>query len=387
MPAHVKSGTARRAAPQIAVDLGRLVWPISPTTFLQRYWQKRVFQSHASALRVRAITREIGGTDIRNIAAQCGAVLAILGRHVLSSISIGQALVLLEHAEATLQMRFAGPLADSANRLGKQLKVVGRAVIPGVYVSNHGGVPPHWDQNDNFTIQLQGVKEWKVSDENVVAGALKEGYEELQGGFMPERPMPPTEWKHVQLVPGSVLYVPRGYWHSTTTIAPSISLNLLVKPNPWADVITEDLRRHLMRFPEWRKTAHYRSQEAEAYWKLLREELVSITFAQTRKKISPSLAKRLTDRVAFRRAFRAQWRVEGNKGDDVVITIGTSDGRRDAVQVPIRLLPLCRWVSGQSREFKLEDCLESVVGEARDSVKRLVELLVDSGFLEVVRTD
>jgi 50S ribosomal protein L16 3-hydroxylase len=55
--------------------------------------------------------------------------------------------------------------------------------------------------------------------------------------------------------PGCVLFVPRGYWHETTTEEDSLSLNFTFSQPTWADVFTKSLQELLLRSPEWRELA------------------------------------------------------------------------------------------------------------------------------------
>jgi 50S ribosomal protein L16 3-hydroxylase len=59
----------------------------------------------------------------------------------------------------------------------------------------------------------------------------------------------------VVMKPGCVLFVPRGYWHETTTEEDSLSLNFTFSQPTWADVFTKSLQEVLLRSPEWRDLA------------------------------------------------------------------------------------------------------------------------------------
>jgi 50S ribosomal protein L16 3-hydroxylase len=78
----------------------------------------------------------------------------------------------------------------------------------------------------------------------------------------------------IELKPGSMLFVPRGYWHSTEAQGEALALNFTFTAPTWIDLFTTALRSRLALSPEWRETANgvsdsNRRDEAEAYLETL----------------------------------------------------------------------------------------------------------------------
>ncbi|MGW4201962.1 cupin domain-containing protein [Streptomyces sp. NPDC004726] len=95
-----------------------------------------------------------------------------------------------------------------------------------------GGFPEHWDDHDVFVIQLLGRKNWRVQ-------------QPTRKWPMPEDTgEPPTEYANDwTLTPGSVLYLPRGWWHKVTPLSePSLHLTIGVLRPTNADFMTWLLR-------------------------------------------------------------------------------------------------------------------------------------------------
>ena len=65
----------------------------------------------------------------------------------------------------------------------------------------------------------------------------------------------PKDHLEFDMRPGCVLFVPRGYWHSTSTDENSLSLNFTFSQPTWADVFTKSLQELLLSSPEWRELA------------------------------------------------------------------------------------------------------------------------------------
>ncbi len=133
-----------------------------------------------------------------------------------------------------------------------------------VYATPDGkGTAPHFDQNINFVLQIHGTKIWKMAPNHDVINPLTRH----TMGLMPdpemmsylEKPLPeamPENFQSFELKPGSLLYVPRGHWHSTEAEGDALALNFTFTAPTWIDLLTAALRGRLALSPEWRETAH-----------------------------------------------------------------------------------------------------------------------------------
>ncbi len=133
-----------------------------------------------------------------------------------------------------------------------------------VYATPAGcGTRLHFDANINFIVQLHGSKIWRLTENNSVKNPTERftaGSFEMSSAL--ERQchatlldQMPDDCLEVDMHPGCVLFVPRGYWHETTTHEDSLSLNFTFSQPSWADVFTKSLHQHLLQFPEWRALA------------------------------------------------------------------------------------------------------------------------------------
>jgi hypothetical protein len=107
-------------------------------------------------------------------------------------------------------------------------EVIERALRAFVFINMYAswgalpGVDDHWDDHDVFVLQVTGHKNWRV-------------HPATRMWPMPEDfgTEPPPEYEHDwTLVPGSVLYLPRGWWHRVTPVnEPSLHLTIgILKP-------------------------------------------------------------------------------------------------------------------------------------------------------------
>lgn len=126
-----------------------------------------------------------------------------------------------------------------------------------------GGTRLHFDANVNFIIQLSGSKQWVLAPNTSVKNpterfttgalemprALEKQCHDMLLDDVPENAL------EIDMQPGCVLFVPRGYWHATTTFEDSLSLNFTFSQPTWADVFTKSLQEYLLTSSDWRELA------------------------------------------------------------------------------------------------------------------------------------
>ena len=133
-----------------------------------------------------------------------------------------------------------------------------------VYATPSGeGTRLHFDANANFIIQIRGSKQWvlapnhsvKNPTERFTTGSLEMPAaleKQCHAMLLDEVPQDAIE---IDMQPGCVLFVPRGYWHATTTFEDSLSLNFTFSQPTWADVFTKSLHEYLLTSADWRGLA------------------------------------------------------------------------------------------------------------------------------------
>jgi 50S ribosomal protein L16 3-hydroxylase len=134
-----------------------------------------------------------------------------------------------------------------------------------VYASPHGGgLGAHFDAYDNFIIQLRGHKNWYLlPNHNAVSPTIH--YDLDEQPFVPEELRPYwrgdaparflAEAECVELRPGSVLFLPRGYWHATSAADEVLSVNVTFSVPTWLDLLIATVRSRLVADPRWRASA------------------------------------------------------------------------------------------------------------------------------------
>ena len=149
------------------------------------------------------------------------------------------------------------PLPALTDGLADFLGAPRRKVLASLFFTPAGGgAVPHFDKNENFTIQLTGAKRWQVGETPMVPAAPDSytlGSSVITPALAPllaEARRPPE--RTVDLEPGTLLYVPRGTVHHTGAGEPSWSLNLSYCPSMWLDLLRVGLQERLAASPRWR---------------------------------------------------------------------------------------------------------------------------------------
>ena len=133
-----------------------------------------------------------------------------------------------------------------------------------IYAGGAGaGNRPHYDANANIVVQLKGTKRWTLAENTDVIDPTDRwtmSSPQLPAelgteGVSPPRQMPESA-QVFDLSPGSVLLVPRGYWHSTEVGSEeTLALNFTYSQPTWAEVLTAALLNRLHRTARFRGLA------------------------------------------------------------------------------------------------------------------------------------
>ena len=133
-----------------------------------------------------------------------------------------------------------------------------------VYAGRSGaGNRPHYDANANIVVQLQGTKRWTLAANTDVLDPTDRWTmttphlpAELADRTAAAPREMPADAQVIELVQGSVLLVPRGYWHATEVGSEdTLALNFTYSQPTWAEVLNAALLNRLHRVAGFRGLA------------------------------------------------------------------------------------------------------------------------------------
>jgi len=248
--------------------LDPLFAPLGARRFFARHWPDRILATHGPLSRLPLQKKSL--VDVE-------AMLAGLERPVTlyetntgySTKKITPERALLAYARGrTVRVDAADDLRADLKRyveaLAEGAGLPGRAPLAyaqAFYSPVGPALPIHFDPAEVVVIQLRGKKRWRLwgatvdaPTETVVSGAAL-GPDMLQ--VQPDLAVPEgPPAADVTMRPGSVLFVPRGTWHSTEALTPSASISFVLATPPRLDLLLEQLRTELLTDVEWRTPAY-----------------------------------------------------------------------------------------------------------------------------------
>lgn len=267
--------------------LAALLAPKSLEAFFAAAWPDEPFLVHGAPSRLRGLA------DVKELASAealaklpCHALLA-QGQH-LGGNRFGNIAVAPELARSLLKLGvtlyFNEPEFRSRSlwrwvrAIERDLSLPPSSIRPSAFFSARGqGARMHFDCTESFVVQLRGRKVWRFARNQHVRFPpvnYLEG-EPVPAELKPfvKRPMKaPRKVQRVTLKPGSVLYLPRGWWHATQTLEDSVHLDLLTAVPTWADAVRPLMEAIFARGEHW-LTPAVAPQYLEAMLSRLSEEV------------------------------------------------------------------------------------------------------------------
>jgi 50S ribosomal protein L16 3-hydroxylase len=239
-------------------DLRPLFAPLGPAEFFATYWQRRMLFHQLEPAILAEVAREVGPLDVTRFAglARGGTQAWLTGEEVAHSVLPVDAATVEKALGIGATLYFIDLPLDRLKRgLAALIGTRPHNIIASLFVTPAGGGTSwHFDANENFTVQLTGIKRWQVAEAPTVEAAPESYIAGLHvpgalAGLMGELRQEPA--RTVDMVPGSFLYVPRGVMHRTETPEASWSLNLSYRAM-WVDMVCDGLKARLAASPRWR---------------------------------------------------------------------------------------------------------------------------------------
>jgi ribosomal protein L16 Arg81 hydroxylase len=243
-----------------SLDMRRLLAPIGAERFFAEHWQRRMALLPLAAEDLAFVRQAVGPLDPARLAglAREGSQAWLANAFVSHSVFPINPTNAAQFQAIGATLYFVNvPLPALTEPLADFLGAPRRKVLASLfYTPPGGGAVPHFDKNENFTIQLTGAKRWQVGETPMVP-ATPDSYTLGSTAIMPalapllEKAERPPE-RTVDLTPGTLLYVPRGTVHHTGAGEPSWSLNLSYSPATWLNLLQVGLQQRLAASPRWR---------------------------------------------------------------------------------------------------------------------------------------
>jgi 50S ribosomal protein L16 3-hydroxylase len=389
-----------------SLPLSTLISPMSVEQFLAGFPQE-LFVHHGSVDTIAAITSIPELQDVRAVAAVFNdPVSAWLPADAANDErrfgDLLRATDALERYErgAVLQFnaveRWVPRLTGILRGLELELGLALGTASCSLFASAIGGeVYAHFDADPAFSVQLSGSKRWFVAPQehienplhNHVCGTPRGAISDYFDGPLPEQM--PEGAQVVEMRPGSVLFIPRGYLHATKSHESSLSMTFDLHIPHWSQVLVRYLARRLNRSVAWRGhalgTTSLDDGKALAELEGLLPELRAVmdelagdpgaVLGDAEPRLLPGPPKR------YRRAEGVPVELAEERSRWTVRVDHPRLGRSEIAISP-ELAPLCRWMASIDREFVDRDALSHAGAAGSLDVGAVLSALIETGALE-----
>jgi ribosomal protein L16 Arg81 hydroxylase len=238
-----------------------LVRSVGCQSFFRNYWQRRSLAMGLDDDIFARILTEVGPLDAiaKARTARRGVQAWISGPHVLHSVFEADAATIADFHRIGATLYFVDvPVPELTQMIADALGAPRRRIWASLFLTPPlSGASPHFDCNENFTIQLTGAKDWYVESAPLAlmppVGHVLGHQRAPSVKNLIAREVAPTE-RHFSLTSGKLLYVPRGTVHRTRAVVESWSLNICYSGTMWLELLQEGLHRRLLSSPRWRAT-------------------------------------------------------------------------------------------------------------------------------------
>ncbi len=239
-----------------AFDLGKVLSPIEPDQFFSEYWEQRPLvisrnepSYYVDLFSMRDADYILSSTDLRHPAIRLvknGSDIPLRqyvtdvpwGKEVFAAVADVDKVLAEYRRGATIILqalhRSWRPFAHFCRDLEKRLSF---PLQTNVYLTppSSQGFAPHYDTHDVFVLQIAGSKHWRIYGSPVP---------------LPDRSLPSSSSRfelgqplhELDLHPGDLIYMPRGYIHEgLTSESESLHITVGVPTLTWIDVFSEAL--------------------------------------------------------------------------------------------------------------------------------------------------
>ncbi|REJ07945.1 JmjC domain-containing protein [Halobacillus trueperi] len=259
--------------------LEEIISPITLREFKEKYWPLNPLVSPGNLERFKRINGFEKITSIEEALKIYSNPVMVVGDAVIEELEGISDRMLVPPSEAlewyekgaALELDFTDLFIPQVRRWADKLKAeldlpLGTGAKAIVYAAkNGGGFKAHFDAYTNFIFQIKGKKTWKLQDnvnvnypvqhyDLVEAPYLPEELDSYWDGLHPEEELPEADI--VDLIPGTMLYLPRGIWHSTESNEETLALNITLGQPTWMDLFLSTLRQEMVKNEDFRKLAY-----------------------------------------------------------------------------------------------------------------------------------
>jgi hypothetical protein len=267
----------------------------------------------------------------------------------------------------------------------------GLMICDGVISPPGDAVPKHFDGIETLTVQLTGCKRWRIapcpeaafpyhSSFPGLAHNLRDGEDPL--GHIPTTfsPKMPKGARTVMMRPGSVCFLPRGWWHETESLAPSISLSFVLRTEHWGNLLSNHFLSQLVALPQFRVPVPVATAAQRA---AARSSAAAMLLAASERILQMS-PDELFPPSAHERRFRPvagadiAWSRPRKPSDQWKIVVSSPAEGRVEIAADQGVADIVKWISTRRAPFSLR---QLAAASKPLNPEPVVDTLIEAGYL------
>lgn len=383
--------------------------PRTPAEFRAQYWPERPFETHGPLERLveLATCAELTSPLAMIDAGRSRLRVWLTGPdgklRKLRQVTPADASTFVISRVGTVVIdgidEFLAPLGGLMSQCCELLGVPRERAACNAYLSPAGvGTRMHFDQQEVIVLQLGGRKRWRFCANEQVrfptrpyfGNSISPELRAIAAEFPTEMP---EDAQEVVLEPGSLLFLPRGYWHETSTLEDSSSLSLTFATPTWLDVVLDHVRGALLPREEWRQPAFgldesgAHREEVEAALASRLGQLAAFIAESRPARVLPRLRERhdtLPSTARLVRNRRSTMKPERREDSDrirAVLVLGNEQGSTD-IEIMPSLIPLCVWLEARTQPFTVAEARAAGGAAPPRSVDVVLSVALRFGAIE-----
>jgi ribosomal protein L16 Arg81 hydroxylase len=251
-----------------SISLATLVAPLEPDEFRRAHWPDTPYWSKGDDDRA-ALLRSIPQlASAEAVLADALAVRIFRPDGRMAIVPTGTAALPLYRLGLTcyLDTKHIPAVRVIGHRLAADLGLPAGAFDGEVFCSSGAsGAWMHSDFDVNLAVLLTGRKRWRIAPNEHIrnqtgmcVASNREVPDPLQLELATRTPFPermPDDAIELEVGPGGLVFLPRGWWHETESEGECLQVNFVLKNPTWISVLTGAIKDVLVRDPEWRAFA------------------------------------------------------------------------------------------------------------------------------------
>ena len=250
------------------IDLSTLVAPLSADEFLNEHWPERPYWTNGNDKRL-GLVEEIPELESPEGALERARVVKVFRPDgEMAAVPDGKKAIPLFRLGLTCYLGTAHipALKRSAEQLCADLGLPSGSFDTEVFCSSgESGAWMHSDYDVNFALLLSGKKRWRIAPNEHIRNqtsmcvpSTREAPAPSQLELADRLPFPekmPGDHLEIDVEAGSLVFMPRGWWHETEASGDCLQVNFVMQRPDWISILTRALKERLLKDPDWRAYA------------------------------------------------------------------------------------------------------------------------------------